>query len=312
MQAMILAAGLGTRLRPYTLLRPKPLLPILGVPLLNLTIGALRRAGATTIVVNAHHLKEQVRAAVAHQPDIVLQAEEEVLGIGGGLRMALDRFGPDPLLVVNGDIYHDLDLGAIYRRHCQSDAEVTMVLHDFPRFNSVLVKQGRVRGFARPGAGPGGNQDRLAFTGIHVLNPGILRPIPTTGFADIIDRYRDILGSGTPIWAEVVTGRFWTDIGTPTDYLALNRGLLKGGVPACAELGGIVANGPLYRAPGVDMGSGVELHDWVFIGANARLGANAKLSRCVVWENGNVPANSVLSDAIITDAALPVGQPPGT
>ncbi len=312
MQAMILAAGLGTRLRPYTLLRPKPLLPVLGVPLLDLTIGGLRRAGATTIVVNAHHLKEQIRDAVARQPDILFQEEKEVLGTGGGLRMALDRFGPEPLLVVNGDIYHDLDLAAIYRRHYQSGAGVTMVLHDFPRFNSVLVKQGRVRGFALPDTEIAGNMRLLAFTGIHVLSPGILKPIPTTGFADIVDRYRDILGSGGSIRAEVVSGRFWTDIGTPSDYLALNRGLLKGEIPACAELGGIVAQGPLYRAPGVETGPGVELRDWAFIGAKARLGANSKLRGCLVWENAKIPANSVLTNAIITDTALPVGQSPET
>ncbi|MCF6290461.1 MAG: NDP-sugar synthase [Desulfobacterales bacterium] len=309
MQAMIPAAGLGTRLRPYTLLRPKPLLPILGIPLLDLTIGALRRAGAATILVNAHHLKEQIRAAVTGRAGIVLQEEEKILGIGGGLRLALARLGPEPLLVVNGDIYHDLDLGDIYRRHCQSGAEVTMVLHDFPRFNSVLVRQGNVHGFARPDTGVAGNMRRLAFTGIHVLNPELLRPIPATGFADIIDRYRDILKSGTTIRAEVVSGHFWTDIGTIPDYLALNRGLLKGNIPACAELAGIVAQGPLHCAPGVDLGPGVRLRNWVFIGANARIGANAELSGCVVWENGNVPANMVLAKAIIPDAALPAVPP---
>ena len=87
MKAMILAAGLGTRLLPYTLKRPKPLFPILNKPLLHLTIDRLKQAGATEIIVNSHHLRPQIKRALQGEEQIILQEEDTILGTGGGLRM---------------------------------------------------------------------------------------------------------------------------------------------------------------------------------------------------------------------------------
>ena len=113
MKAMVLAAGLGTRLRPYSLKRPKPLFPVLDTPLLTHTLNQLRRSGAEGIVVNAHHLREQIRTMLQGQGDVQLQMEDRELGTGGGLRLAQSHFGEAPFLAVNGDIVHDLDLHLI-------------------------------------------------------------------------------------------------------------------------------------------------------------------------------------------------------
>ena len=84
MKAMILAAGLGTRLLPYTRKRPKPLFPVLNRPLLSLSIGRLRQAGAGEIIVNAHHLKQQIKNTLLSEENIILQEEDKILGTGGG------------------------------------------------------------------------------------------------------------------------------------------------------------------------------------------------------------------------------------
>ncbi|MCI5129172.1 MAG: nucleotidyltransferase family protein, partial [Candidatus Electrothrix sp. AUS3] len=110
MQAMLLAAGFGTRLRPYTLVRPKPLFPVCNIPLLHILLDKLVDAGCDRIVVNCHYLADQIKEAVERRPEVILQYEKEVLGTGGGLRKALEHFQdqPDtPVLVMNGDIFHD-------------------------------------------------------------------------------------------------------------------------------------------------------------------------------------------------------------
>ena len=295
-KAMILAAGLGTRLRPFSEMRPKPLFPVLGQPLLLHILAQLRSAGFGSVVVNAHHLREQIVAALAGEPDVLLQEEIEVLGTGGGLRRALDRFGAEPVLVTNGDIFHTIDYDRVYQDHCDSGAAVTLVLHDEPRFNKVAVAaDGAITGFGgeqlvAPGA------RRLAFTGIHVIDPAVLKLIPADTFYDIIDCYRALIRSGTAVRALVVRDHFWTDMGTPADYLALHGALLAG----MAAGGGEGGTAPFHVDPLARLGNGVELRDWVAIGAGASIGDRASLSRVVVWDGARVPAGSTLNDTIVT------------
>lgn len=289
MQAMILAAGFGTRLRPFSLLRPKPLFPILGRPLLALTLERLRQAGFLEIVVNAHHLGGQIGQFLAGEPGVWVQQEAEVLGTGGGLRRARARFGSAPVLVTNGDIYHELDLARVYAEHCRSGAAVTMVMHDCPRFNRVPVAaDGQVLGFA-PGEGGAGAR-LLAFTGIHVLDPAVLELIPPGIFYNIIDGYRQALGRGLAVRAWVAADPGWWDMGTPADYLALNAQLARAAAP-----------GPLalHRGREVLLGPGVELADWVVLGDRVTVGAGARLERVVVWDGARIEPDAVWRDTIV-------------
>ncbi len=138
MQAMILAAGFGTRLLPHTKIRPKPLFPVINTPLLLLTIDRLKHFGFSRIVVNCHYLREQIVQAVAEIPGVIVQEEEKILGTGGGLRQALTSLDEGPLLVTNGDIYHTIDLGQLYMYHGERGNAVTMAMHDYPRFNTFM------------------------------------------------------------------------------------------------------------------------------------------------------------------------------
>jgi len=297
MKAMVLAAGFGTRLRPYSLKRPKPLFPVLGTPLLIHTLNQLRRSGAEGIVVNAHHLREQIRSMLHGQGDIHVQMEDMELGTGGGLRLAQSHFGDAPFLAVNGDIVHDLDLAAAYRAHCASGVDVTMVLHDCPRFNNVRVNgEGRIVGFA----GSAGEGERLlAFTGVQVINPAVLSLIPEGVFYNSIDCYADLLKSGGTIQALVVSGHFWTDMGTPADYLQLHEDILLNG-----RLPGFFAGDggrPFYLGKDVGLGAGVSFQDWVAIGHGASIGEGASLTRVVVWDGAKVAPGSIVTDSIIIE-----------
>jgi mannose-1-phosphate guanylyltransferase len=300
MKAMILAAGLGTRLRPYSLLRPKPLFPVLDRPLLLHTIDRLRRAGAEQIVVNAHHLREQIVQCLQELPAISIQLEDTILGTGGGLRQALPVLGQEPVLVVNGDIFHDFDLRAIYQAHVRAGVQATLVMHDYPRFNCVAVtKDGMVAGFTPEDDRSVNAGRQLAFTGVHVAEPALLATIEVGVFSSIIDCYADCLRRGGAIQALVVEKHYWTDMGTPADYLDLHARLLKTstGQPLSADLGQDPS--PFYVGQDVQLGAGTEFLDWVAVGSRARIGVGARLERVVVWDGAIVEPGRIIKDAII-------------
>ncbi len=302
MQAMILAAGLGTRLHPYSLQRPKPLFPVADVPLLSRIVSQLGLAGASSIRVNAHHLPEQIAAALADQSGISLQIENSILGTGGGLRLALESLAEKPILAVNGDIFHTIGLDDVYAEHCRVQGiGATMVLHDSPRFNNVEVDEsGRILRFlsAHEAVAPGCK--RLAFTGIQVVEPEVLRLMPIGKMYSIIDCYRDYIQAGGVVRAMIRRNHFWWDIGTVMDYLDLHGVILKGVDP-------ILASDPFLAAPRqhligkeVRLGDKVSLHDWVVLGKGAVVGDRVQLTRVVVWDGARIAPGLKLHDCIVT------------
>jgi mannose-1-phosphate guanylyltransferase len=301
MQAMILAAGLGTRLRPYSCHRPKPLFPVLDKPLLFHLLAQLRGQGFTRIIVNSHYLREQFVAQLRDESGIYLQLEEEVLGTGGGLRLALPRFKPEPLLVVNGDTLMDLDLLALRERHLQSEARISLVVHEQPRFNNLKVSAtGMVEAFrVGPETVSGDREARLlAFTGVHLLDPSVLGDLAPGRFSDIVDHYIRLAARGEKINAIEVSDHFWADMGTPADYLALHGDLLMQRLkPWPAFLPRPVS--PLLIGPGSRVENGASLEEWAVVGTGAQIGAGATVRRSVVWDGARVGAGALVEDQII-------------
>ncbi len=294
MQAMILAAGFGTRLLPYTRYRPKPLFPLLNHSLLILQILRLQRYGFTRIIVNAHHLQEQIAEALEDVDGVIFQREETILGTGGALRAARDKMDDSPLLIVNGDIYHTIDVARLYHQHQQrQDCTVTLALHDYPRFNSIRVDDERLTGFSR-----GQDGEMLAFTGVHVISPAILDEISSGEESCIITRYKELAGNDLSQFEIVrVDDRFWTDMGTPRDYLALHAGLLSGDIPRWPELENTI-EGRFWVDQDAKIPENTILEDWGSIG-NATVGKNVIIRRSVIWDGAVIPDNAVVEDTIV-------------
>ncbi len=292
MQAMILAAGFGTRLKPYSLIKPKPLFPVLNRPLLLATIDHLKSSGFSRITVNCHHLGEQIRIAVEQLDGVIIQEEKTILGTAGGLREALERLDDEPLLVTNGDIYHDVKFREIYTSHINSGADVTMVLHDYRRFNTVSAVENCITGFHHDQQ----NHYR-AYTGIQVINPHILQEIKKGEYSCIIDHYRHMLKGGKIINAFVAEDICWSDMGTPQDYLALHESLLLGKMVIWPELLVHPENGLLIDKRCV-LGQGCRFDGWNCVG-NASLGDYVQLSRSVVWDRARVPSYSRINSKIV-------------
>lgn len=220
MKALILAAGLGTRLLPYTRLIPKPLFPLAGRPLLEHHIRNLNAAGCEAVMVNTHHLHEQIEAFISSSRfDIPVSArwEPEILGTGGAIRNAKDFWDQRPFFVINADIVSAIDLGEVYAFHLRHRPAATLVLADHPEFNTVCVDAaGRIRAFAASTSeAPAG---ALTFTGAQVLDPAVLEYIPAEGYAHSIDVFRAMIADGRDVRGFIVTSKDWMDVGTPERY----------------------------------------------------------------------------------------------
>lgn len=317
---VVLAAGLGTRLRPLTDHLPKPLVPVCGVPMLAYALAALARAGHRRVAVNAWHLGDALRAWDGPQPtvhpglDVVVVVEpgDAPLGTGGGLRH-LARHAPGGLAsritVVNADVLCDADLAALGRAVPDGGAALLLRRHaaDAGRYGLVSITPdgqiARLRDRVLPGAGATSGDTH--FTGLHALDRAVIDRLPDHGPACIVgDAYADLLGDG--LLRGVVTSRPWLDVGDPAAYLTANLAVLSTDVPvpldpfaraawargprgAMGDLPpGVHLNGPAWAGHRAQVGRGTVLAHTV-LGAGARVPPDTRLSRCVVWDGVQVP-----------------------
>lgn len=223
MKSMILAAGFGTRLMPYTACTPKPLFTVAGRTILDWMISRLKDAGATAVIVNTHHLHTAVENHVAGRDygiHVETCYEPEILGTGGALKNAADFWDDQPFVVVNGDVFTTVDIEAVYRFHRKHSSPVTLVLCDDQEFNSVTLRpDATIIDFS-----PGGELDTAwTFTGIHVIDPPVLELIPAGRFSSIIDIYQGLMRQGKAIQAYIPQNMLWDDLGTPGRYARVAR-----------------------------------------------------------------------------------------
>jgi len=223
MKALILAAGYGSRLRPYSDTTPKPLFPINRRPMIDGVVRYLMAAGVEAIIVNTHHQHQQIQTFLAAQSygiPVVTRYEPTLLGTGGAIRNVCPFWDQRPFIVINSDIITNIDLQKAYAFHCSHGKEVTLVMHDYPEFNQVAIDlQNCIAAFHNiDSVGRSQNLKHLAFTGIHVIDPAIVKEIPPDRFVDIIDIYKTRLAAGHPIAAYVAQNHYWCDIGTPQTY----------------------------------------------------------------------------------------------
>jgi len=289
MKAMILAAGLGTRLFPLTRFRPKALVPIVNKPIIGRTIEYLKRYGVGKIIVNAHHHHEQLLdylgGGEAFGLEIEVRVEPIILGTGGGIKNTEDFWDEEPFLVINGDVSANIDLKAAYEIHQSSGALVTLVLHDREPFNQVKVD----RDMGIVDIAKGNTPNRLAFTGIHVIDPPVLKHIPKGVFSSIISCYKGLIASGEPLKAYIAQGHYWFDVGSVDGYIEANRGLLKE---------------PFAIAEDCTVGPGVRFEEWAIVGARCRLEKHVEIRRSILWEDVTVRGGRKIRDSIITSSRI--------
>jgi len=235
MKAMILAAGLGTRLRPLTNVLPKPLLPIGGTSLILWNLFLLRRHGITEVIINLHYLGHLIEKELGDGSRFGMKLsysrEPVILGTGGGVKQAEPFFNGEPFVVLNGDTLLELDLGTVVRFHEQRKALATMVLREDPdadRWGAVEInpQQCVVRIVGR-GLSEGGQTAKRMFAGVHVMHPQLLKDVPTGQASSIIDAYVNAIQRGEVIMGYRMDG-YWSDVGTPERYAQVQQDAERG------------------------------------------------------------------------------------
>jgi NDP-sugar pyrophosphorylase family protein len=321
-QAVILAGGLGTRLRPLTLNRPKPIVPLLNVPFLCYQLGLLGVHGVRDVILSVSHRPDVIRTTMARERlgavrlrDVV---EADPLGTAGGMRNAADLID-GRLVVLNGDVLTDLDLSAMLAAHEALGAAATIYLTPVENPTAYglveLEPDGRVRRFLEK---PGWEEvtTNTINAGVYVLERELLELIPK-GEPHSMERefFPLLLDRGVPFYGFVSAG-YWLDIGTPAKYLQAQQDLLARRLRAYIEPVGREGHegwidptatvapaarirGPVAIGPACRIEAGAVVGPGVVLGAGCRIGAGAQLETAVLWEEVEVGAEARLAGCLI-------------
>lgn len=305
MLAMILAAGLGTRLLPLTNSRPKALTPLRGATMLEFWVEKLFRCGFDSVFLNAFHLGERISDAVSGRdwPVAVEVLHEPVLlGTGGGIRSAAGHAGAEPFAVVNADILCNADLGALYGRHKLSGASVSLLLHDWTEFNNVAVsKDGFILGFGREArdiVARDKSARLMAFTGIHFIDPPAVSGVCAGSSCDIIEVYRGLIAKGDPPAALFQHDLFWREMGSIESYVKLTMEL-AGLAPSVFYP--VVTGKAFTIHPEARIDPGCRLEGSVVIGRGVTVCEGVSLENVILWDEVRIEKGSSLKDCIVAD-----------
>jgi len=224
MKAMLFAAGLGTRLQPFTFTKPKALLPLKGIPLLELAIRRLKYYGFTEIMVNVHHFADQIISFLAEKEyfGIQIQISDEtdlLLDTGGGLKKVSWFFDDQPFLVANADILTSLNLSALYTHHCKTNHSVTLaVSRRFSTRQLSIDASGLLCGWKNHQTGKkiyarsGPEETYCSFSGVHFANPAIFAQMPNQEVFPILPFYLSLAKEGS-VGTYDHSEDYWFDLG---------------------------------------------------------------------------------------------------
>lgn len=235
MKAMILAAGLGTRLRPLTETLPKALLPVGGRPLIHYHLLLLKRFGISDVFINLHHYGEKIVREIGNGSrfglKVIYSEEPVILGTGGGVKRLCSELSAAPFIVLNADILIDIDLDDLVEFHDRKKGAATLVLREDPeadRYGPVdMDDQNRIRDILGQCDGNTGRLRRFMFTGAHLLEPKVLEFIPSDRFYSITDAYIAMVDGGERLYGYQTRG-YWTDIGVPERYRDADQAMKEG------------------------------------------------------------------------------------
>ena len=294
MRAMILAAGLGTRLRPLTHEIPKPVVPVLGMPLCGFAMEFLRGHGATAFLLNLHHgpdaVRERVLSWAGGRFPVEFTFEPHILGTGGGIWNAREFLRGGTFVTANSDAVARFPLGEAVARHRESGALATLVLFPDPerRYTPVRVREdGRIAGF---GAGAPPGEFEGFYTGYQILEPEVLDHIPPGRPSCIVrETYGPLIARGAPVFAYASSGSF-LDFGTPGEYL-------RGTLSLLAERGGDPRG---FVHPRASVGTGTVIGPDAVIEGGATVGSGATVRRAIVWPGASVAPGQTVEDGILT------------
>jgi mannose-1-phosphate guanylyltransferase len=327
---MVLAAGLGTRLRPITYEMPKPMVPVLNRPVMEHIVRLLARHGFTETIANLHWFPETIEARFgdgsAFGVELSYSREERLLGTSGGVRNAAEFLG-DSFLIISGDALTDIDLAAMRDFHESHDGIATLAtkrVQDTSQFGVAITgADGRIQGFQEKPE-PAEALSDLANCGIYMFRsevfdffpePGAAKlagPEDPPGFADwATDVFPALLLTGdVPFYSHEVDA-YWNDIGNLEELRQGNLDALRGevevepgapevadGVRAASPLGDAEVEAPALIGAGVELGEGVRIEGPAILGDGCRIGDGARIRDSILLEGAELAAGAFLIGGI--------------
>lgn len=274
--ALVLAAGLGTRLQPLSSCRAKPALPIAGVPLISRMLRHLHDAGTRRVVINLHHRPESITRIVGDGSTFDLQVryswESTILGSAGGPARAIPLLESDRFLIINGDMITNVDLRALVAQHADTNALVTLAVIDgLPGYNGVIADdRGIVTGFGKnPGA--------FHFIGVQVVNASVFAGLSVDAISETVHGiYPRLIATRPEAIRMFYSKASYHDIGSPRDYLETVKTIARG------------EGRPLDRGRDCIVAADATVRDTI-LWDRVRIGAGAKVTECVVADDVVVP-----------------------
>jgi mannose-1-phosphate guanylyltransferase len=301
-QALVLAGGEGTRLRPLTLTTPKPVIPLAGRPFMTYMLDWLGRHGVDDVILSCGFMSDAVESVLGGEHGGIRLRyvhEEEPLGTAGPLRLALDAgaLEGERLYVLNGDVLTDMDLTLEREQHERTGARATLCLTEVDDTASYGVvptaEDGQVEAFLEKSPGPAPTNRINA--GAYLLERDVVEMIPA-GRAVSIEReiFPELVGNG--LYGFLAAG-YWKDIGTPERYLEGTWDLLAGVVPSALperdEMGSLVYEGGLTH--------GAHLGPQAVVGRHCRVGSDSRVERAVLHDRVSVGADCVLRECVLAE-----------
>jgi mannose-1-phosphate guanylyltransferase len=315
---MLLAAGLGTRLRPLTYELPKPMVPILGRPVMEHILRLMARHGFDDVIANLHYFPDLIRNRFGDGSDygvrLAYEFEPELLGTAGGVRNVRDHFGGETFLVISGDALTDVDLTALWEAHKRKGGIATLALKhvDDPSELGVVIvdEDGRIQGFQEK-PDPAEALSNLGNCGIYVFEPEIFDYFPERPFVDwALEVFPKLLEQDVSFYGHEIAD-YWNDVGSLEEYRQGNFDALEGKVrvdmPATANgklPDSAEVEGPVFIGEGCEIAAGVRLTGPVVIGEGARIGENSALRDTIVWPRTDVDPGTVLIGAVAGERPL--------
>lgn len=286
--AFILSAGLGERMKPITDHIPKPLLPILGKPSLQYVIESVSAIGVEEIFINLHHKEELIEdwlnsSNLKDSFKIKLLHEKKLLGTGGALKNAEAYLKNNHFLVHNSDIFTDIDLQRLIQHHLSGHYMATLAIHDNEQYNKLLIDQkGFLVDFDR-----GESQSKLyAFTGISVYSPDFLKFLPH-GFSNLVNGWLNAISKGAKIACLKFSGHKWSDIGTPSTYSStIIKELKKNGES-------------IYIHPSIDFIGDIDFDGYLVIEKDSYVAKDSYFKNCILLPGSQTKGKIKYENCII-------------
>ena len=313
MKAMVLAAGLGTRLRPLTYEIPKPMVPVLDRPVMAHIVNLCQRQGFDQLVANLHYFPDTIRTYFGDR--LEYRYEEELLGTAGGVRNVRDFFGDDPVVIISGDALTDIDLKALVERHTSAGGIGTLTVkrvEDTREYGVVLHdNDGRISGFQEK-PHPDEALSDLGNCGIYCFSPEIFDYFPEDDFVDWAnDVFPVLLENDVPFYIHEIQ-EYWNDVGSLEELRSGTFDALRGHLQI--ELPGEEVDDGVTISEGTSLPDDCEVQGPVWIGQDVQIGAGARLMGPVVIGDGaRVGAGAAVRDSIlfpgtqVADGAIVIG-----